>query len=227
VTDLVSLYQRRFGDSIGVRNRIWKILCQSFFQSLIPDTGDETVVDVGCGYGEFLNNIRAKNRIGVDRNPDSAHFLDEEVTSHIVDARELPRIVPSADVVFSSNFLEHLPSKEQVTEVLEACRKCLEQREGLLILMGPNIRFLPGTYWDFYDHHVPLSDRSLVEILELLGFHIQAVYPRFLPYTMSRGGRAPTWAVWLYLRLKVLWPLLGRQFLIVASTSVQTEGEHV
>jgi hypothetical protein len=39
---------------------------------------------------------------------------------------------------------------------------------------------------------------------------------RFLPYTMSRGKQQPVWMLRLYLKLPLAWPLLGKQFLVVA-----------
>jgi hypothetical protein len=84
--------------------------------------------------------------------------------------------------------------------------------------MGPNIRFLADVYWDYFDHHVPLSDRSARELLEVTGFEIRHVEPRFVPYTVK--SRLPQWA-WLvrvYLALRPLSSaVFGKQFLIVAT----------
>ena len=88
----------------------------------------------------------------------------------------------SVSVVFMSNFLEHLPGKQEVFDTLEECKRILEIG-GKILILQPNIRFLPGNYWDFFDHHTPLSDRSLVEALGALGMRIVKSYPRFLPYT--------------------------------------------
>lgn len=82
--------------------------------------------------------------------------------------------------------------------------------------MGPNIRYIPGAYWDFIDHHIALTDRSLVEALELVGFTRQSVVDRFLPYTMSEsGGTVPISLVNLYLRMPFVWRFFGKLFLIV------------
>jgi hypothetical protein len=66
------------------------------------------------------------------------------------------------------------------------------------------------------DHHLPLSDRSMVEALELAGFRKEVVIPRFLPYTMSH--RAPPRALWvrLYLLFPLAWRVWGKQFLVIA-----------
>jgi hypothetical protein len=82
--------------------------------------------------------------------------------------------------------------------------------------MGPNIKYLAGDYWDFIDHHLPLSHVSLAEALHLAGFAVELSVPRFLPYTMSGKAEQPIWMLKLYLACPALWPLAGKQFLIVA-----------
>ena len=83
--------------------------------------------------------------------------------------------------------------------------------------MGPNIRLLPGSYWDYFDHHIPLTERSLEEILHIEGYQTVVSLPRFLPYTIK--GRLPSWP-WLvnaYLFCgPVAFRLAGRQFFVVA-----------
>ena len=84
--------------------------------------------------------------------------------------------------------------------------------------MGPNIRYLAGKYWDYFDHHVPLSHASVCEALELHGFQLAHVEPRFLPYTV-KGARL-RWPILVraYLALRPLSSaLLGKQFLVVAA----------
>ena len=92
--------------------------------------------------------------------------------------------------------------------------RCLKPG-GRILCLGPNIRFIHGAYWDFWDHIIPLSDRAIVEILKLTGFTVERVVPRFLPYSMSQGLRAPVALLSIYLRLPVMWRLLGKQFLVV------------
>ena len=94
-------------------------------------------------------------------------------------------------------------------------RRCLRPG-GRIIALGPNIRYLPGKYWDFYDHYLPLTELSLGEAMAETGFTLEEQIPRFLPFTMSRGRHWPVWMVRLYLKLKVAWRLFGKQFLIVA-----------
>jgi hypothetical protein len=98
---------------------------------------------------------------------------------------------------------------------LQEALRCLKDG-GRIICLGPNIRFLHGTYWDFWDHFLPLTDRSMIEILTLTGFTVERVEPRFLPYSMSQGFTPPIGFLTLYIRLPFLWRILGKQFLLIA-----------
>ena len=53
--------------------------------------------------------------------------------------------------------------------------------------MGPNIKYLPGEYWDFWDHYVPLSEASLKEALLTRDFGID-VRRQVPAYTMATGA---------------------------------------
>ena len=86
----------------------------------------------------------------------------------------------------------------------------------MLIALGPNVRLLPGAYWDFWDHHVQISDRSLAELLTMNGFEVTEQHAAFLPYTMSDGNQPNLLLVKLYLRFRLFWKLFGKQFLVVA-----------
>jgi SAM-dependent methyltransferase len=125
----------------------------------------------------------------------------------------------SVDIVFCSNVFEHLPDKQTFLATLVEIRTVL-RAGGRLLVLQPNIRLTGGAYWDFVDHHLPLTDRTLVEACESLGFEIVEVIPRFLPYTTrSRLPQAP-WLVRLYLAVRPAWWLLGQQTWFVARKSV-------
>jgi hypothetical protein len=81
----------------------------------------------------------------------------------------------------------------------------------------PNIRYVGGRYWDSLVHYSPLTHLSLVEGLELAGFSADRVVPLFLPYSI-RNSRLPVTAgrVRLHLWFRPVWPVLGRQMLVVA-----------
>ncbi|MBV8147872.1 MAG: class I SAM-dependent methyltransferase [Candidatus Eremiobacteraeota bacterium] len=209
------IYERRFRGNEPYRDLVWRKLVERVFQPLVPEGG--TILDLGCGYGEFINNVRAARRYAMDANPAARERLRPGVEFIEQDCSQRWGIpTESLDVVFSSNFFEHLPSKEALQATLGNAYSAIKPG-GRLISLGPNIRYLPGAYWDFIDHHVPLSDRSALEALELAGFVRESVIDRFLPYTMSDGGRTtPIALVDLYLRVPLFWRFFGKQFLIVA-----------
>src|SRR5579862_5361723 len=204
--DLERLYRHRFDEASRVsKQRLWKVLVESFFQNFVTPTA--VVLDLGCGFGEFLNHLRCARRIGVDLNPESAKHLAAGIEFHAGDVCTLP-MIPEAtvDLVFSSNLMEHLPSKEAAERMLREARRVLKPG-GQLLLMGPNLRFLPGEYWDFWDHRLPITDRSLSEILGSLDFKVVEQHARFLPYTTRSALPQAGWLVRLYLHLPWAWAL--------------------
>src|SRR4051812_37934038 len=78
MTDLAALYRFRFRESEREKKMlIWKVLCERYFQALIGE--GKVVADLACGYGEFINNIRAAEKYGIDLNPDTPKFLQPDV----------------------------------------------------------------------------------------------------------------------------------------------------
>jgi SAM-dependent methyltransferase len=212
--ELAREYERRFGAQAPYRRKVWALLTRDVFQRYVPEEG--TVLELGCGWGEFINQIRAKSKLGMDLNPESAHRLDADVRFLEQDCSTPWPVAPDTlDVVFTSNFFEHLPDKATLRRTLDEALRCLRPG-GRLVCLGPNTRYLAGAYWDFWDHYLPLTDLSLIEGLELTGFTIERSWARFLPYTMSRKRTPPLWMLWWYLRLPFAWPVFGRQFLVVA-----------
>lgn len=174
------------------------------------------VLDLACGYGEFINQVKAAKKYAVDLNPDAPRHLASDVEFHATPAGRLDFLPDgSVDVVFTSNFLEHLPDKAACDAVFAEILRVLRPG-GRFIVLGPNIRYAYREYWDYYDHYLPLSHLSLAEGLTQAGFTVRRLVPRFLPYTMK--SRLPTAdaLVRLYLRLPFVWPLFGKQFLAVA-----------
>jgi SAM-dependent methyltransferase len=177
---------------------------------------DYAVLDMGCGWGEFINNINAGQKYAMDLNPDArsrlrstVHFLHQDCSQKW----DVPE--KSLDIVFSSNFLEHLPDKAYIERAIAEAHRCLRSG-GLAIFLGPNIKYVKESYWDFWDHIVPLTEQALAEILRIKGFQIQVNHPQFLPYSMSMGITPPVFFLKLYLHLPFLWKFFGRQFLVIA-----------
>ena len=216
--DLQDIYRRRFSGTQAYRNRVWLVLTSSFFSRWIAPM--DAVLDLGCGYGEFINNIRAGQKWAMDLNPEAPRHIGKDVRFlHQDCSAAWPLPEASLDAVFTSNFLEHLPDQDSLKRALRQAHRCLKPG-GRFIAMGPNIKYLPGRYWDFFDHHLALTERSLAEGLEMVGFKIERAIPRFLPYTLVGAPRYPLFLVRLYVLLPWLWWSIGKQFLVVGTKSV-------
>ena len=122
------------------------------------------------------------------------------------------------DVVFTSNFLEHLPSKSHIEKTIIQAKRCLKPG-GRLICLGPNIKYLPGLYWDFWDHHIQITENSLSELLKIHDFLIEKCIAKFLPFTMANEKPPPLFFLRFYLAFPVTWRVFGKQFLVVARNS--------
>lgn len=206
-------YRRRFDGEAEARNRVWRVLIDRWFSRYL--LGAEAVLDLGCGWGQFINQIDVPQRFALDLNPDADEHLDRGVTLFRQPAEEPWPIPPgSLDLVFTSNFLEHVPDRDALLSALGHAYEALKPG-GLIVCLGPNVRKVPGAYWDFFDHMIPLSERSLAEALALAGFEVEEAIGAFLPYTMAGKPPPPSVAIRAYLRLRPAWRVLGGQFLVV------------
>jgi SAM-dependent methyltransferase len=213
--DLRDTYARRFAGQELRRKEVWQVLCQHFFQRWVRP--QDSVLDLGAGYCEFINSIRAAEKFALDLNPATVSHADEGVTvlsQDVAKTWDLPS--SSVDVIFTSNFLEHLETKQCLVHCLQESARLLRPG-GRFIALGPNIRYAYKVYWDYFDHYLPLSDSSLAEALAVSGFRPEVVIPRFLPFTMKGNAPSHPFLVRLYLSMPFTWRLLGKQFLIVAT----------
>lgn len=209
-----SLYRNRFTKrEDAARIVAWAALGR-FFQRWIPP--QDTVMDVGTDDGQFLRNVTAAHKIGVDLNPEAAGLQIPGVEAVVSNGTDFARhVTRPVDVIFISNFLEHLPHKGDVVGVLKQCQAVLRPG-GRVMILQPNIRYVGAAYWDYIDHHIALTEHSLTEALIAAGFAVDVMIPRFLPYTV----KSPVWRfaglTGLYLKLPLLWRIFGQQTFVVA-----------
>ncbi|MDB5069225.1 MAG: Methyltransferase type 12 [Candidatus Eremiobacteraeota bacterium] len=186
------------------------MLVERFLQRYIPH--DSVVVDVAGGYGEFTSHVRAARKIIVDMNPDTHAAAAAGVEVRTVDVRFLGGerdLLGAVDVVFVSNFFEHLKSADDLLAVLAGCRSLLKEGGSLLVIQ-PNFRYCFREYFDFLDHSLPITDRSLTEALIASDFVIDEIVPRFLPFTTKGRATSPA-LLRAYLALPFAWRFFGTQ----------------
>jgi ubiquinone/menaquinone biosynthesis C-methylase UbiE len=107
---------------------------------------------------QFINNIRCQKKFAVDLNQQISHFANANVTVIHSSSTRLDSFQNnSVDVVFMSNFLEHLKSKDEVHLTLAEMYRVLKQ--SYFNDSSTNIRFLYVNIGIFY-YIVPSGDRA-------------------------------------------------------------------
>lgn len=220
------VYKNRFQDDVIInRDKMWKALCSEFFDNYVRV--ENNILDLAAGYCDFINNVgEDKNtinvhvrgrRVAVDLNPDTKRYAADFVEVYHSRAEQLDFISDnSMDVVFVSNFFEHIPDKDDILKILQECNRILVLG-GKLLILQPNIKYVGEEYWDFFDHYTPITDKSMCEaLLAVEGFNITEVIDRFLPYTTKSKLPQFPWLVRLYCHVPFAWKIMGKQMFIVA-----------
>ncbi|MFB2922031.1 MULTISPECIES: class I SAM-dependent methyltransferase [Aerosakkonema] len=214
---LKKLYSSRFDHrQRKAKFALWKTLIEEFIQKYIDP--DSVVLDIGGGYCEFINQVKAREKYLIDLNPDAKLYADGSVKIFNVDilkADKAEELTEQFDIIFVSNFFEHLSCKEDLVKVLLFCFDRLNPGGSLLIIQ-PNFKYSVKEYYDFIDHELPITHLSLKEVLEAIGFQIAVLIPRFLPYS-TKGRPSSPKLLSLYLKLPFVWQFLGGQMFVKAS----------
>jgi len=202
------------------RQILWRTLCDAYFQRLV--SAGDTVLELGCGYGDFINNIQCAIKIAVDSWPGAAAHLNPEVRFSAGSVSDLRGVADrSVDFVFASNVFEHV-SRDEFLQCLKEVRRVLRQ-DGTINILQPNYRFCYDEYFDDYTHISIYSDRSLCDLLRVEGWNIVENKPRFLPLTVK--SRLPVSAPLIRLYLASPVKPLAKQMFVRARLSEDLQPE--
>jgi ubiquinone/menaquinone biosynthesis C-methylase UbiE len=204
------VYRQRFNDT-GMRKALWTILTEEFFQKFVSK--DDIVLDVPCGYGEFINTISCKKKYAADINKDAKKYINKDVTFLLDSSTKLSLPKDSVDKVFVSNFFEHLTHEDIELTIREFMR--VLKPGGQVLILQPNIRFASKDYWMFFDHITPIDDRALEEAFVALDFSLKKRILKFVPFTTRSRYPAKAFFVKLYIRMPVLWKIFGKQTFLI------------
>jgi SAM-dependent methyltransferase len=193
------------------RGEVWRALWRYFFRHRIGK--DDCVLDLGAGYGDFINNVVARRRIAVDMWDGMRQHLEPGVEAIVGPVERLDTIGDGAvDYAFASNVFEHI-TQDALVKVLAALKRTLSVH-GRLTILQPNYRYAFREYFDDYTHVSVYSHISLPDFLRANGWDVLEVQPRFLPLTVK--SRLPTWPILIAAYLKSPIRPMGKQMLVVA-----------
>lgn len=193
------------------RGTVWEALWRFHFSRLIQ--AEDCVLDLGCGYGSFINQVVARRRIAVDSWPDFPAHLAQGVEGVVGSVTELGFLPEGGvDFAFASNLFEHV-SQTDFARVLSMLHGKLSAR-GTLTILQPNYRYAYREYFDDYTHVSIWSHISLADFLTANGYEVLTVAPRFLPLTVKSRLPVSPWLIRAYLASPV--KPLGKQMLVTA-----------
>ena len=178
------------------RRVLWQTLVAGVFQKQIPMDG--VVLELGAGYGEFINSIKARRRIAVDQWSGVLQHLEAGVEGLVTRINQLEGVADnSVDFVFASNCFEHVPQAELV-ECLAQLRRKMKPGATLTIVQ-PNFKYCAREYFDDYTHVAIYTDKGLCDLLAANGFKIVHCVPRFMPFSIKGSLPVHPWLIRLYL----------------------------
>lgn len=193
------------------REILWQTLVRYYFQAQIPP--DSCVLELGAGYGNFINNVLAARRIAQDQWPDFRGNVAAGVESHVGPINDLSFLEDNTvDFVFASNVFEHV-SQDDFAAVLMQLRRKLKPG-GTITLLQPNYRYAFREYFDDYTHKTAYSHLSICDFLRANSYEVIYCASRFLPLTLKSRLRVSPLLIRLYLSSPV--KPLGKQMLVRA-----------
>ena len=114
-------YHRTRSQPDARRRVLWQTLVACVFQKQIPP--EAVVLELGAGYGDFINAVTARRRLAVDVWPGMVAHLEAGVEGLVTSITRLDGVPDSSvDYVFSSNCFEHV-SQPDLMECLAQLRR--------------------------------------------------------------------------------------------------------
>lgn len=165
------------------RALVWKEIIRFLSPHISPNS---TVADLGAGYCDFINQVKAAKKYAIDISPELSNFAGKDVIQINREGFNFYEISDeSVDVIFASNFLEHFADND-LAKIMNEIKRMLKSK-GKFILMQPNFRLQPEHYFDDHTHKKIFTDSSLESFLLENGFKIILKMPRFLPQEMKNS----------------------------------------
>jgi 2-polyprenyl-3-methyl-5-hydroxy-6-metoxy-1,4-benzoquinol methylase len=152
----------------------------------LPQDRKKSILDLGCGYGFFLNTCLKsgyRNIYGVELIPDFISTAKKifDINSIIEsDIASFLRSGQTYDCITAFDVLEHF-KKEEIPEILSLIYKRLNSG-GIFLFRSPNAESLSGHYIMHSDltHELMFTRLLIEEILPAAGFKEVGSFPSFV-----------------------------------------------
>ena len=193
------------------RETLWRALYAYHFSRLI--SAEDCVLELGAGYGHFINQVVSRKSIAVDQWKGFIDYLRPGVEGRVGDVADLSFLAPSSiNFAFASNLFEHITQNE-FASILRQLKTALA-KDGTLNILQPNYFYAYREYFDDYTHVTVYSHTSICDFLAAQGYDVLECRPRFLPLTIKSRLPVSPFLIRLYLALP--WKPMGKQMFIRA-----------
>jgi SAM-dependent methyltransferase len=208
MSDAAAYYAARFTEHPR-RQAVWRELA-AYIERDLPDRS--SLLELGCGYGDFINHVRVQQKVAVDLNAAVRDRLAPEVRFVCGDCTNLAFLdAGSVANVMASNLLEHL-DRGQLALLMSEIGRVLKPG-GRLMLLQPNYRLCAARYFDDYTHVTVFTDTGLCGFLAAHAFTLIRCVPGLLPFSMnSKLPKHPLLVRW-YLRSPVR-PMAAQMYVV-------------
>ena len=158
-----------------------------------------SILDIGCGRGEFLNGFEklGLNGFGVDLSKAAmAYFPKSKIKVANIELDGLPYADDSFDVVFSKSVIEHFYDPDRLAQEMFRVLK----PGGVAITLCPSWEYNYKIYFEDYTHRTPFMKDSLRAVQIINGFHsVKVDYFRQLPLLWKFPWILPLSVVSIYI----------------------------
>lgn len=149
----------------------------SYIKKVLPDNKKSTILDIGCGFGSFIREVK---KLGYDfvKGIDISEQAIEYAIKQNFDVQKASikefseQSDKKFDFIIMSHVLEHI-KKDEIVETLNLIAKNLLSVNGKFCLMVPNAQSNTDSYWAYEDftHTILFTSGSLLYVLKAAGFN--------------------------------------------------------
>ena len=193
-------YSQRYEETQGFSPRFMAFATELAEQWVEDyDLANKTVLEIGCGKGEFLVEMAkagAGHCIGIDPGVHAERWDDDEFGSQIewiADFYDERYTHIDADVIICRHTLEHIPN---VAEFMTTIRKSIGDRPDTVMLFElPDVQRVLDevAFWDvYYEHCSYFSLGSLGRLFRQTGFEVVELSLEYDDQYLLIGARPST-----------------------------------